>query len=244
MVIGPSGAGKSTLLRLLACLERPSAGDVVVGGEPTALLGHRARRRMAARRLGYVFQRPAENLLEYLTVAEHMTMAARMRATASRRSDAATPAPADQEAIDSLLAATDLTDLTERRPRDLSAGEQQRLAFAMAVVGKPALVIADEPSAELDSSATAALADLLKVLSGLDTTLVVASHDPMLMAVADQVLVIRNGTLAARGTGADPPLPVLDATGRIQLPDEAAGLFPGRQARIKVDGDSLRIEQP
>jgi putative ABC transport system ATP-binding protein len=244
MVTGPSGAGKSTFLRLLACLERPSAGDVVISGEPTALLGHRARRRLAARRLGYVFQRPAENLLEYLTVAEHMTMAARMRATASRRSDAATPAPADQGAIDSLLAATDLTDLTGRRPRDLSAGEQQRLAFAMAVVGEPALVIADEPSAELDPAATTALADLLKVLSGLHTTLVVASHDPVLMAVADQVLVIRGGMLAARGTGTDPPLPVLDATGRIQLPDEAAGLFPGGQARIEADGDSLRIERP
>ncbi len=244
MVIGPSGAGKSTFLRLLACLERPSAGDVIIGGEPTALLGHRARRHLAARRLGYVFQRPAENLLEYLTVAEHMTLAARMRATAARRPDRDVPSTAERDAIGSLLAATDLAELTARRPRDLSAGEQQRLAFAMAVVGEPALVIADEPSAELDPAATAALADLLKVLSGLDTTLVIASHDPVLMAVADQVLVIRNGILAARGIGSEPPLAVVDATGRIQLPDEATELLPDRRARIETDGDSLRIERP
>ena len=105
-------------------------------------------------------------------------------------------------------------------------------------------MIADEPSAELDPAATAALADLLKLLSGLDTTLVIASHDPVLMAVADQVLVIRNGTLAARGIGTDPPLAVLDATGRIQLPDEATDVLAGREARIETDPDAFRIERP
>jgi putative ABC transport system ATP-binding protein len=244
MVIGPSGAGKSTFLRLLACVERPSAGDVIIEGEPTARLSHRARRHLAARRLGYVFQRPAENLLEYLTVAEHMTLAARMRATAARRSERDTSSVPEHDAIGSLLAATDLGAHVELRPRDLSAGEQQRLAFAMAVVGEPALVIADEPSAELDPGATAALADLLKVLSGLDTTLVIASHDPVLMAVADQVLVIRNGNLSARGIGTQSPLAVLDATGRIQLPDEAADVLAGRQARIRTGDDGFRIERP
>ena len=127
---GPSGAGKSTFLRLLACLERPSAGDVVIGGEPTALLGHRARRRMAARHLGYVFQRPAENLLEYLTVAEHMTMATRMRATASRRSDVATPGPG-RSGGDRFAARSHRSQQPDRAPAaDVSAGEQQRLAFA------------------------------------------------------------------------------------------------------------------
>ena len=172
MVIGPSGAGKSTFLRLLACLERPSAGDVFIGGEPTALLGHRARRQLAARRLGYVFQRPAENLLEYLTVAEHMTLAARMRATAARRSDAA--APSTRRPGGDRVAARGHRPRRPDRPAARGTcrpGEQQRLAFAMAVVGEPALVIADEPSAELDPAATAALADLLKLLSGL-------AHDP------------------------------------------------------------------
>jgi putative ABC transport system ATP-binding protein len=244
MVIGPSGAGKSTFLRLLACLERPSAGDVFIGGEPTALLSHRARRHLAARRLGYVFQRPAENLLEYLTVVEHMTLASRMRSTATRRDDHDRSSAAEHDAIASLLAATNLAELTDRRPQDLSAGEQQRLAFAMAVVGEPALVIADEPSAELDPAATTALADLLKLLSDLDTTLVIASHDPVLMAVADQVLVIRNGTLSARGLGVDPPLAVLDATGRIQLPDDAGERLPDGRARIEADGDGFRIERP
>ena len=247
MVIGPSGAGKSTLLRLLACLERPAAGEVVIGGERTAHLGPRARRQLAARRLGYVFQRPAENLLDYLTVREHMTLAERMRATAARRGDrrAADPAaPEDAFVVDSLLEATGLVDLTDRRPRDLSTGEQQRLAFAMAVVGDPALVIADEPSAELDAAATAALADLLARLSSLGTTLVVASHDPALMAVADQVLVIRNGTLAACGIGADAPLAVLDAAGRILLPEDVADLLPERRARVATEGDVIRIERP
>ena len=129
MVIGPSGAGKSTFLRLLACLERPSAGDVIIGGEPTALLSHRARRHLAARRLGYVFQRPAENLLEYLTVAEHMTLAARMRSTATRRSAPDASSTAERDAIESLLAATNLADARRAAP----AGPVGRRAAAAGV---------------------------------------------------------------------------------------------------------------
>ena len=110
----------------------------------------------------------------------------------------------------------------------------------MAVVGEPALVIADEPSAELDPAATAALADLLKVLSGLDTTLVIASHDPVLMAVADQVLVIRNGTLAARGTGADRRWRCSTPPAASSCPTRPPGCSPAAQARIEADGDSLQ----
>ena len=103
-VVGPSGAGKSTLLRLLACLEGPTAGQVFIAGQPTSHLPAKARRRLVARQIGYVFQRPADNLIDYLTVVQHVRLAWQMRATVR---------PLD---LDAILASTALTPMAEHRP--------------------------------------------------------------------------------------------------------------------------------
>src|SRR5688500_5514592 len=137
-VIGPSGAGKSTLLRMLGGLERPAVGEVLIGGQRTEHLSGRARRRIVGRRIGHAVQIPAHNLLEYLSVREHVRLAWSMRASA----------PAG--AVDRLVAAAGLPEGASVRPGDLAVGEQQRLAFAMAVAGDPDLVVADEPTASLD----------------------------------------------------------------------------------------------
>jgi ABC-type lipoprotein export system ATPase subunit len=232
VVIGPSGAGKSTFLRLVACLERPAAGEVWVDGRATTMLRARARRRIATRRIGYVFQRPADNLLEYLGVRAHLVLALRMRGEHGA-------------AADRLLATAGLAGVADRRVSSLSAGEQQRLAFAMAVAGDPSLVVADEPTAELDPDATAALVASLPAYADAGQTFLISSHDPAVIEVADQLLVIRRGTLAARAARAgEEPLAVIDDAGRVQLPDDAVDLFPDRRVRLSVVDGRVRIDEP
>jgi putative ABC transport system ATP-binding protein len=185
VVTGPSGAGKSTLLRLLACLERPVAGEVFIAGERTAHLRRNVRRQLVARQIGYVFQRPRDNLLDYLTAAEHLTMALRMRiGSRAGRTDR-----------DAMLASFHLDDVASERPDQLGAGRQQLLAFAMAIAGDPAIVVADEPTAELDADAAAGLIQQLAAAAIAGRTFVLATHDPTVMAIADQHLVVRRGLL-------------------------------------------------
>lgn len=183
-VVGPSGAGKSTFLRLLACLERPAAGNVIIDGVPTAQLSGRARRRLIARSIGYVFQRPTMNLLDYLDVRGHIGLALQMRTAARPRS-----------AIAELLEGAGLSAMEHERPGGLGAGEQARLAFAMAVAGGPALVVADEPTAELDPDGGASVGALIRSLAERGQTFVVSTHDPTLVSAADRVLHIDGGAL-------------------------------------------------
>ena len=181
-VVGPSGSGKSSLLRVLACVDRPSSGEVWIGDERVDQLGTQARRRVRRHRVGYLFQRPGDNLLPYLTVAEHVAMAARLRG-----------ALVD---VDSLLEVVGLGGRHRHRPAELSGGEQQRAAVAAAIAGEPALVVADEPTAALDSANSRALLDLFATLAARGTTLVVASHDEAAISQADAVLRLADGKLA------------------------------------------------
>lgn len=232
VVVGPSGAGKSTFLRLVSCLEPPTVGDVVIAGESTSHLGRRARRRLMARRIGYVFQSPPDNLLDYLSVAEHVRLAWRMRA------------PDVPPRVDEPLEVTGLRDAADLRPDDLSAGEQQRLAFAMAIAAHPTLVIADEPTASLDPAGAKALADVLPALVDHGQTLLICTHDPAIIGGAGRVLAIENGTLAAEARDGGEMLAVVDDAGRIHLPREVAGLFPTQRARLSARDGHVRIERP
>lgn len=231
-VVGPSGAGKSTFLRLLACLEKPTVGDVTIDGVPTAHLSGRARRRLIARQIGYVFQSPGDNLLDYMTVAEHVRLAWRMRA------------PEPRGAIDELLELTRLSAVAAVRPGGLAIGQQQQLAFAMAVAAGPAVVVADEPTANLDPAGAEALIELLPVLVAAGQTLVVCTHDPTVVAVAHKTVLISGGTLAAEADGTGELLAVLDDADRVHLPRELTDLFPGRRLRLVADGGHVRIEAP
>jgi putative ABC transport system ATP-binding protein len=183
-VVGPSGSGKSSLLRILACVDRPTAGSVRVGGVDVAAVGARGRRRVRRRLVGYVFQQPSDNLLPYLAARGQLQLAARLRGRER-------PGEAER-----LLAVLGLEHRAGHRPEQLSGGEQQRLAFAAAVIGGPALVVADEPTAELDSDAGERLMRTVLELRDQGTSLVVASHDPVVTRAVDGVVRLHGGEVA------------------------------------------------
>ena len=180
VISGPSGSGKSSLLRVLAGLEQPQAGSVELAGRDITRLRSRQRRWLRRRALGFVLQDPADNLVGHLRAVEQVELAARLRGVD------ASEAPA-------LLDAVGLTDRRDALPAELSGGEQQRVAFAAGAIGRPTLLLADEPTAELDAESAAHLVSIMRGLVGLGTTLVVASHDATVVAEADRAIALRNG---------------------------------------------------
>jgi putative ABC transport system ATP-binding protein len=229
-VVGPSGSGKSSLLRLLAGLDRPSAGQIQIGGVRLSGLSLTGLRRVRRRLLGYVFQRPADNLISYLSVAEHLQLAARLRGVRH---------PNDGE----LLELLGLADRRHHLPHQLSGGEQQRLAFARAVAGNPPVVVADEPTAELDRASGAALLAAVSALAARGTGLVLATHDPTVVRLAERTLYLRHGAMEAEASRQE-ALSVVDEAGRVQLPPEALELFPNRRAKIGVEQGRVWIDPP
>jgi putative ABC transport system ATP-binding protein len=183
-IVGPSGSGKSSLLRIVAGLDRPTAGQVEVGGAWFSGLRTGQLRRARRRLVGYVFQRPSDNLISYLNVSEHLELAARLRR--HRISGEA----------DELLAMLGLEHRKANLPHQLSGGEQQRVAFAQAVIGAPAIVVADEPTAELDSHSAEALIATVAELARMGTAIVLATHDRPVFEAADHQLWLANGAVA------------------------------------------------
>lgn len=182
-VMGPSGSGKSSLLRIVAGLERPTTGWVEVGGVMISTLGARRRRRVRRRLVGYVFQRPSDNLVSYLTLIEHLHLAARLRGRGT------------SDDIDEVMELLALGPRSDNLPHQLSGGEQQRAAFGQAAIGHPALVVADEPTAELDARSGANLLSAIQRLAHAGTAVVVATHDEVVAEASDRVYRIERGEL-------------------------------------------------
>jgi putative ABC transport system ATP-binding protein len=180
-IVGPSGSGKSSLLRILAGLDRPTEGSVEVGDEWVSEMGPRARRRFRRRYVRYVFQRPSDNLISYLSVEEHMRLAAEMSGAG------------EHSRIEEVLESIGIAHRRANRPHELSGGEQQRLAFAQSVMGQPLLIVADEPTAELDSATTEATVELMASLSADGTGIVVATHDPHVAEIASSTIELERG---------------------------------------------------
>jgi putative ABC transport system ATP-binding protein len=229
-VVGPSGSGKSSLLRILAGLDEPTAGSVHIGSVEMSALGASARREARRRLVGYVFQLPSDNLISYLNVWEHMALAARVRG--SRLDEASR-----------LLDLLGIGDLGLSRPQQLSGGEQQRLAFAQAVVGRPALVIADEPTAQLDAVSSKALLHAVRELAHEGTCFVLSTHDPDVVEAADRTYFLRHGALESV-TAERIAMSVIDGAGRIQLPPSALELFPDGRAIVETVEGAVMIKPP
>ncbi len=186
VIAGPSGSGKSSLLRILACVDRPDTGSLEITDQSVANSRTRERRRLRRRSIAYLFPDPIENLIEYLSAADQLRMAAQLRGT--RLSD---------EQVTELLDSLGLADRQQHRPDQLSGGEQQRVAIACALVGNPPFVVADEPTAELDSVAVDHVLDGFAVLRRSGAALAVASHDPRVIDRADHVLRLDRGRVSA-----------------------------------------------
>jgi putative ABC transport system ATP-binding protein len=178
-LVGPSGSGKSTLLRILACQARPQAGTVEIAGIETTVLSARQRRTLRRAHIGYVYQDPADNLLDYLTVAEHLTLGARLRGS-------------DDDGR-KLLGVLGMDDRIGHYPRQLSGGEQQRVALAFAAVGEPTLLVTDEPTAQLDRGSARLVVGALRRLADHGHTVLVATHDPDVSGVAERVVELADG---------------------------------------------------
>jgi ABC-type lipoprotein export system ATPase subunit len=183
-LIGPSGSGKSTLLRLLACVDRPDAGSILVQGTDTARLSRGRRVRLRRRHLGYMFQAPGDNLLDYLTVRQHLKLAAQMRGVRVRTGEA-----------DALLDRLGLGGRADNLPRQLSGGEQQRAAIAFAAIGPPALLVADEPTGQLDHDTVGDVLDAFAALAASGVAVVAATHDPVVARRADRIVHMRDGRI-------------------------------------------------
>ncbi|MGZ4215397.1 MAG: ABC transporter ATP-binding protein [Solirubrobacteraceae bacterium] len=178
-VLGRSGSGKSTLLHLLGGLDRPDAGQIVLAGRE--LTGQSSRARL--RHIGFVFQ--SFQLIEELSGEENVALPARL--PGARRGG--------EERARRLIAELGLSQLAHRRPHELSGGEQQRLAIARALVNDPELVLADEPTGNLDQDNGAAVLSLLRSLEA--RAVVIVTHEPEAAAIADRVLHLRDGRLQA-----------------------------------------------
>ncbi len=203
-LMGPSGSGKSTLLNLLAGLDRPTAGEVWLGGKRIDRMSEAALAKMRRRTVGVVFQ--FFNLLPTLTAAENVELP--MLLVGRRRRSA-------RKAAIELLDGLGLAGKQNAAPKQLSGGEQQRVALARALANSPELLVGDEPTGNLDSKAARDVLGLLRETNALGQTLLLVTHDARVAAAADRVIAIRDGVLADEADLA-PPRPV-------QVPLEGEG---------------------
>jgi putative ABC transport system ATP-binding protein len=183
MVTGPSGSGKTTMLQIAGCLIRPTSGCVEIAGRDMSAASESERLEARRRHLGFVFQ--SFHLLAALPVAENVALALRLRRQ-----------PIDQGRVQEILETLGIGSKARKYPRDLSGGERQRVAIARALVGAPDLILADEPTSQLDSNSAATVGRLLQQAAHeFQTAVVVTTHDPRLGSIADRKVALDAGVL-------------------------------------------------
>jgi putative ABC transport system ATP-binding protein len=182
-VVGPSGAGKTTLLQLVGCMDTPTSGALFLSGKETSRLSDGELTRLRRDHIGFIFQH--FGLLPTLTVAENVGISGLFR-----RHDAKTKARIDQ-----LLERVGLAHRRHHRPSQLSGGEMQRVAIARALVNEPKLLLADEPTGNLDTATSDSIIALIKELSRDGLTVVAVTHNPSLAQAADRCMTLRDGRI-------------------------------------------------
>ncbi len=194
VIAGPSGSGKTTLLNIIGCMDRPTRGEVFIESEAIATLSEKTLTRFRLRRLGFVFQ--SFNLIPVLSVFQNvelpLLLQGNIRASERRRR------------VDELLEQVGLASHRTHRPLELSGGQQQRVAVARALVTRPALILADEPTANLDGATGAQIVNLIGTMARTrQTTVVFSTHDPRVMAKADRIIEIADGLVVDKNSRAD-----------------------------------------
>ncbi len=243
-IVGASGSGKSTLMNILGGLEVPSAGRAIVAGYELGQIGRRERTRYRRKIVGFVWQQTARNLLPYLSAVENVELPMVLDGRRGRR-----------ERATELLRLVGLPDRLDHRPERLSGGEQQRVAIAVALANAPEVVLADEPTGELDSSTSSEVFALLRrVNEELGTTIVIVTHDAVVSEQVQRTVAIRDGrtsteTLRRTELGDDgdhraisEEFAVLDRAGRLQLPKQhIAALELQHRVRLRLEEDHVGV---
>jgi len=186
---GPSGCGKSALLHMLGCVEPPTAGTLLFRGDDVTTLSDRKRSLLRLRQIGFVFQRFF--LLPMLTAAENVELP---------QSEAKVPKAERRQRTKELLEYVGLAARADHRPSELSGGEMQRVAIARALANKPGLLLADEPTGELDRTTGEQIASLLDRVNADGTALVIVTHDPALAERSTRILSMRDGRIDSEAT--------------------------------------------
>ena len=203
-VIGPSGSGKSSLLRLIAGLDRPTSGALAVDGRDIGRGSAAARRRLRRDVVGYVFQRPSDNFLPHLTVGEHLR---------SARGDGRSMDPAE------LLGSLGIGHRVDHLPGELSGGEQQRAAFAQVLATGARIIVADEPTAELDTTSSEDVLGRVRALSEGGVTFLLATHDPRVISAAHERLELEHGIVKGVHRADTSIVGIDDAPSSLRWPD-------------------------
>jgi ABC-type lipoprotein export system ATPase subunit len=243
-LVGASGSGKSTLLNVLGGLDVPSAGRAVVAGYQLADLGPREQTRYLRQVIGFIWQQTGRNLLPYLTALENVALPMAF--------DGVSENVRRRRALE-LLDKVGLADRADHRPDRLSGGEQQRVAIAVALANEPEVLLADEPTGELDSATAADIFELLRRLNReTGVTIVVATHDPLVSGQVSRTVAIRDGRVSSevlrhRASEAEEhhletEYAVLDRVGRLQLPrDYVEALGLEKRVRLELEDDHITI---
>ncbi|MBU5422486.1 ABC transporter ATP-binding protein [Cellulomonas hominis] len=246
-LVGASGSGKSTLLTILSGLDRPTAGTARVAGADLTTMGSRARRAYRRDVVGFVWQQTARNLLPYLTAAENVALPLVVSRTGR---PAARTARAEE-----LLDVMGVAHCRDRLPSQMSGGEQQRVAIATAVASSPRVLLADEPTGELDEATSADVLDAMRhVNETLGVTTLIVTHDPLVSEHVRRTVAIRDGRTATETLrraavdehGRDVLLAeefaVIDRVGRLQLPREFVERLDLRdRVRLGLEPDHVRV---
>ncbi|MFI5261332.1 MAG: ABC transporter ATP-binding protein [Candidatus Limnocylindrales bacterium] len=243
-LVGASGSGKSTLLNILGALDEPTAGQAIVGGHDLGRMRRRERTHYRRHVVGMVWQQTGRNLLPYLSAGENVELPMVLAGTRGRR----------QRARD-LLATVGLAERADHRPDRLSGGEQQRVAIAVALANAPDVLLADEPTGELDSNTSGEVFDVLRRINAdLGTTVVIVTHDPLVSEHVSRTVTIRDGRTSSmtvrrtqRSDDGDhhviaEEFAVLDKAGRLQLPRaHIEALDLADRVRLRLEEDHVGV---
>ncbi|MFB7742415.1 ABC transporter [Streptomyces sp. CB01201] len=247
-LVGASGSGKSTLMNILAGLDVPTAGAARVAGRDLLAMDSRARLGYRRDVVGFVWQQTARNLLPYLTAIQNVALPMQLGSRLAQRKKA--------ERADSLLALLEVAHCRDRRPHQMSGGEQQRVAIAVALANNPSVLLADEPTGELDSATGEQIfAAFRKANEELGTTIVIVTHDQAVASEVRRTVAIRDGrtsTEVLRRTHVDAATgeeslvareyAMLDRAGRLQLPAEyTRALDLEHRVALELEPDHIQI---
>ena len=241
-IVGASGSGKSTLMNILAGLDAPTAGVVRVAGHDLGSMSPPQRLQYRRSVVGFIWQQTSRNLLPYLTALQNIQLPLRLSGT-SRSVRRSRPLE--------LLEVLGVAHCARRRPDQMSGGEQQRVSIAVALANSPSLLLADEPTGELDTETAASVFDALQTAnSEFDVTVLVVTHDPEVSGMVRRVIAIRDGRTStetlrsesADGTGLGHAVEyaVLDRFGRLQLPSEMTDAL-GMRDRVRLEAEPDHI---